>query len=250
MNLPLSIVVPVLNEAENVGPLVAELREALGNRAYEIVFVDDGSTDGTFTRLRELHAADARVRVARLRRHYGKTTALMAGFRLSRGNAIVTMDGDLQDVPAEIPRLVAGLENGYDLVCGWREQRQDSLSKRLQSVVFNWAVRRFAGAELHDINCGFKAYRRSVVDDLHLARDEHRFIPILVAWQGHRVGEVAIAHRPRVHGRSKYGPGRILVGILSFARLVLTPRRIVVKSPRLARNSCVEDTVGELLDQP
>ncbi|MCL4498910.1 MAG: glycosyltransferase family 2 protein [Chloroflexi bacterium] len=248
VDLPLSIVIPVLNEAENVGPLVAELRSALAGTDYEVMFVDDGSTDGTFDRLRELHAADGRVRAARLNRHYGKTAALMAGFRLSRGGVVVTMDGDLQDVPAEVPRMVAALDDGYDLICAWRAQRQDSPSKRLQSVLFNWALRRFAGADLHDINCGLKAYRRSVVDHLCLTRDQHRYIPLLVAWQGYRVGEIAVTHRSRLHGRSKYGPGRVAIGLLSFARLILTPRVIVVKSPRLTLENCVKDIVGELLD--
>jgi glycosyltransferase involved in cell wall biosynthesis len=247
-DIELSVVIPVWNEVDNVVPLAAELQEALAGRDYEIIFVDDYSTDGTFDRLRELHAGDRRIKAARLRSHMEKTAALMAGFRLSRGQAVVTMDGDLQDVPGEIPKLLAALEGGMDLACGWRERRADSAGKRLQSVLFNWAVRTFGGVDVHDINCGFKAYRHSVVDALYLTRNQHRVIPALVARMGFRVGEVAVLHRPRGYGRSKYGPGRMLVGVLDFARLVLTPRQFVVKSRRLLPKGEVANTVGELLD--
>jgi glycosyltransferase involved in cell wall biosynthesis len=172
----------------------------------------------------------------------------MAGFRLSRGQYVVTMDGDLQDVPGEIPKLLAALDSGLDLACGWREKRADTVGKRLQSVLFNWAVRTFAGVDVHDINCGFKAYRHTVVDALYLTRNQHRVIPVLVARMGFRVGEAPVRHRPRAYGRSKYGPGRMLIGMLDFARLILTPRQFVVKSRSRLPEGEVADTVGELLD--
>lgn len=247
-SIEISVVVPVLNEADSLAQLVEELHQALSGWEYEVVFVDDGSTDATVERMQHLHAADPRVKLVRLRQHYGKTAALMAGFYHSRGEVVITMDGDLQDVPAEVPKLVAALEeNRWDLACAWRAQRQDSFAKRMQSKLFNWAVQRFAGVSLRDINCGFKAYRREVVQDLDLTRNQHRFIPLLVAWKGYRVGEVPVYHRPRLYGRSRYGAGRMVIGLLSFARLILTPRAIMLKSRQLSAHQRVEDTIGEVL---
>jgi glycosyltransferase involved in cell wall biosynthesis len=222
----LSIVIPVLNEEANLKPLYSELKEALGalGQNYEIVFVDDGSTDGSAQALAALHEADDRVKVVEFRRNFGKTVALTAGFRLSQGQVVVTMDADLQDIPAEIGALLGELEEGYDLVAAWRFDRQDPLSKTLPSRLFNWTVASLTGVRLHDFNCGFKAYRRPVTEEVKLYGELHRFIPVLAFLKGFRIAEVKVAHRPRHAGRSKYGIGRLGRGFLDFLTVIfLTP---------------------------
>lgn len=218
----LSIVIPVLNEEANLKPLYAELREALValGRSYEIVFVDDGSTDGSAQVLAELHKADKRVKVIEFRRNFGKTAALSAGFRLSRGQVVVTLDADLQDNPAEIEGLLGKLEEGYDLVAAWRFNRQDPLSKILPSRIFNWAVASLTGVRLHDFNCGFKAYRRAVTEEVKLYGELHRFIPVLASLKGFRIAETKVVHRPRRAGQSKYGVGRLGRGFLDFLTVI------------------------------
>jgi glycosyltransferase involved in cell wall biosynthesis len=218
----LSIVIPVLNEEANLKPLYSELKEALGalGQNYEIVFVDDGSTDGSAQALAALHEADDRVKVVEFRRNFGKTVALTAGFRLSQGQVVVTMDADLQDIPAEIGSLLGELEEGYDLVAAWRFDRQDPLSKTLPSRLFNWTVASLTGVRLHDFNCGFKAYRRPVTEEVKLYGELHRFIPVLAFLKGFRIAEVKVAHRPRHAGRSKYGIGRLGRGFLDFLTVI------------------------------
>jgi glycosyltransferase involved in cell wall biosynthesis len=219
----LSIVVPLLNEEANLKPLYSELKEALDalGRSYEIVFVDDGSTDGSAQALAELHEADDRVKVVEFRRNFGKTAALTAGFRLSQGQIVVTMDADLQEDPAEIGVLLGKLEEGYDLVAAWRFDRQDPLSKTLPSRIFNWTVASLTGVRLHDFNCGFKAYRRPVTEEVKLYGELHRFIPVLAFLKGFRIAEVKVVHRPRRAGRSKYGSiGRLGKGFLDFLTVI------------------------------
>jgi glycosyltransferase involved in cell wall biosynthesis len=218
----LSIVIPVLNEEANLKPLYSELKEALDalGRSYEIVFVDDGSTDGSAQVLTELHEADDRVKVVEFRRNFGKTAALTAGFRLSQGQIVITMDADLQDAPAEIGVLLGKLEEGYDLVAAWRFDRQDPLSKTLPSRIFNWTVASLTGVRLHDFNCGFKAYRRSVTGEVKLYGELHRFIPVLAFLKGFRIAEVKVVHRPRHTGQSKYGIGRLGRGFLDFLAVI------------------------------
>jgi glycosyltransferase involved in cell wall biosynthesis len=221
-----SVVIPVYNERESVGPLAQELLpvlRALGRRT-EVLFVDDGSTDGTSEVLADLAAAEPEIAVVRLRRNFGKAAALMAGFREAQGDAIVTIDGDLQDDPAEIPRLLAELEAGADLVSGWKRERQDSWSKRAASRVFNGVTSRMSGVRLHDLNCGFKAYRAEVVRSLALTGDQYRYIPVLAANEGFRVSELPVNHRPRAFGSSKYGLERYVRGFLDLLTILFVGR--------------------------
>ncbi len=221
-----SVVIPVYNERESVRPLAQELLAVLRTlgRRTEVLFVDDGSTDGTSEVLADLAAAEPEIAVVRLRRNFGKAAALMAGFRETQGDAIVTIDGDLQDDPAEIPRLLAELESGADLVSGWKRERQDSWSKRAASRVFNGVTSRMSGVPLHDLNCGFKAYRAEVVRSLALTGDQYRYIPVLAANEGFRVSELAVNHRPRAFGSSKYGLERYVRGFLDLLTILFVGR--------------------------
>ena len=214
----LSVVVPIRNEERSIALLYDELAAALDpfGEAWEAVFVDDGSTDGSFAALTRLHAAAANVRVVRLRRNFGKAAALVAGFDQASGETIVTIDGDLQDDPSEIPRLLAKLEEGFDLVSGWKAHRRDPLSRRALSRIFNWVTGRVSGLRLHDLNCGLKAYRAEVVRGLRIYGELHRFIPVLAHYRGYRIAELPVNHRPREHGRSRYGPERYLRGFLDL----------------------------------
>jgi glycosyltransferase involved in cell wall biosynthesis len=214
----ISVVVPVHNEERSIALLYDELRSALEplDAPWETVFVDDGSTDGTFAALTRLHSSAGNVRVVRLRRNFGKAAALVAGFDQARGEIVVTIDGDLQDDPAEIPRLLAKLDEGFDLVSGWKSHRRDRWSRRLMSRVFNAVTSRFSGVRLHDMNCGLKAYRAEVVHGLRLYGELHRFIPVLAHYRGYRIAELPVNHRPREHGRSRYGLERYLRGFLDL----------------------------------
>jgi len=221
-----SVVVPVLDEVESLEILHRELTAALEQlgRPYELIFVDDGSRDGSFETLEKLHRSDERVRAIQLRRNFGKAAALAVGFREARGRLIVTLDADLQDDPAELPRLLARLEEGYDLVSGWKLRRQDPPSKTLPSRLFNRVTARLTGLPLHDLNSGFKVYRREVVEELRLYGELHRFIPALAAWRGFRVSEVPVHHRPRRFGRSKYGSARFWRGSLDLLTVLFLSR--------------------------
>ncbi|MDP6423141.1 MAG: glycosyltransferase [Planctomycetota bacterium] len=208
----LSLVIPLYNEAENVAPLWAAIRHALEDGpTFEALFIDDGSTDGTRTLLRQIAATHPAVRVVYLSRNFGQTAAMAAGFDLCRGRNVVTMDGDLQNDPADIPRLLAVLDEGYDIVCGWRRDRRDgALTRKFPSRVANRMLSWFTGVRIHDTGCTLKAYRAWVVRRLHLYSDMHRFIPALAAGVGARVGELPVRHHARRYGISKYGIGRIL----------------------------------------
>jgi glycosyltransferase involved in cell wall biosynthesis len=212
----LSVVVPVHNEEESVAPLLDELAVALDEHDWEAIFVDDGSTDGTFAALTRLHDERANVRVVRLRRNFGKAAALAAGFAHAGGETVITIDGDGQDDPAEIPRLLAKLDEGFDLVSGWKTRRRDPLARRALSRVFNAATSRLSGLRLHDMNCGLKVYRAEVVRDVNLYGELHRFLPVLAHYEGYRVAELPVNHRPRAHGRSRYGLERYLRGFLDL----------------------------------
>jgi glycosyltransferase involved in cell wall biosynthesis len=222
----LSLVIPVFNEADSLCPLVAEIDEALVVRGapYEIVFVDDGSTDGSFAVMRGLAEARDDVRVVKLRRNFGKAAALSHGFAAARGDIIVTMDGDRQDDPAEIASLTAPLSEGFDLVSGWKQRRQDPLNKTLPSRFFNWTVRKASGIPLHDFNCGLKAYRREVTDTISIYGELHRYIPVVAAQAGFQVTEVKVNHRRRTAGRSKYGWQRYLRGYLDLLTVLFLGR--------------------------
>jgi glycosyltransferase involved in cell wall biosynthesis len=222
----LSLVIPVYNEADSLEPLVTEIDEALAARGapYEIVFVDDGSTDGSFAAMRGLAEARDDVRVVKLRRNFGKAAALSHGFAAARGDIIVTMDGDRQDDPAEIANLTAPLSQGFDLVSGWKQRRQDPLNKTLPSKFFNWTVRKASGIPLHDFNCGLKAYRREVTDTISVYGELHRYIPVVAAQAGFQVTEVKVNHRRRTAGRSKYGWQRYLRGYLDLLTVLFLGR--------------------------
>lgn len=215
----ITVVVPVLDEAETVADLaqrVCTILESLG-KSFEIVFVDDGSTDGTSERIRATHNDDPRIRLVRLRRNFGKAAALCAGFDASRGRLLITMDGDLQDDPSEIPRFVDKLESeDLDLVSGWKRKRRDPASKRLPSKLFNWVTRKLAQVDLHDFNCGYKIYRREVLEEIALYGELHRYIPVLASRKGFSLGEIVVEHHPREHGSSKYGWDRFYKGLLDL----------------------------------
>jgi glycosyltransferase involved in cell wall biosynthesis len=213
-----SVVVPLHDEAENVEELHRELTTALGTlgRPYEILLVDDGSRDGTPGKLRAIEALDARVRVLTLRRNFGQTAAFAAGFDHARGDVVVSSDGDLQNDPADIPLLVAKLDEGYDMVCGWRVNRQDPPSRRLPSFFANRLISWATGVHLHDYGCSLKAMRAFVVKGLKLYGEMHRFIPAVASWMGVTLAEVPVRHRPRTRGTSKYGLGRTLRVLLDL----------------------------------
>jgi glycosyltransferase involved in cell wall biosynthesis len=214
----ISVVVPLHNEERSIALLHEELEAALDplGESWETVYVDDGSTDGSFAALTRLHSRAAGVKVVRLRRNFGKAAALAAGFAQAAGDRVVTMDGDLQDDPAEIPRLLAKLDEGFDLVSGWKTKRRDPLRRRIPSKIFNRVAGWMSGLRLHDMNCGLKAYRSEVVHSLVLYGELHRFIPVLAHEQGYRVAELPVHHRPREHGRSRYGLERYLRGFLDL----------------------------------
>lgn len=214
----ISVVVPLRDEELTVALLYDEVRAALEplDRAWELVYIDDGSIDGSWAALTRLHAEHDNVRVVRLRRNFGKATALQAGFAEAEGDVIVTMDADLQDDPAEIPRLLAKLDEGFDLVSGWKTRRRDPLSRRVVSKIFNGVTGWLSGVRLHDMNCGLKAYRAEAVQGLRLYGELHRFIPVLAHHRGFRVAELAVNHRSREHGRSRYGLERYVRGFLDL----------------------------------
>lgn len=220
-----SVIVPLFNEEESLRPLYAELAAALGpESAWEVIFVDDGSTDGSYVELKRLHESFSNVRVIQFRRNFGKAAALSAGFQQARGEAIVTIDADLQDDPAEIPQLLAKLDEGYDLVSGWKVSRKDSLPRRMFSRLYNRTTAWVTGVRLHDMNCGLKAYRAEVVRDLRLYGELHRYVPVLAHHRGFRVGERPVNHRPRQHGSSRYGFERFLRGFFDLLTVAFMGR--------------------------
>lgn len=217
--MDLSVVVPIYNEAENLRPLCQRIHEALAstNWLYEVVLVDDGSTDGSAQILTLLHAEDPRLKVLRFRRNFGQTAALAAGFAYAHGRVIVSLDGDLQNDPLDIPRLVAKLDEGYDLVNGWRVNRQDPFwHRRLPSRIANWLISLTTRVKLHDYGCTLKALRSEVAKELKLYGEMHRFIPALAGDLGARIVEMPVTHHPRQRGRSKYGLTRTLWVILDL----------------------------------
>ncbi|HEU4972787.1 MAG TPA: glycosyltransferase family 2 protein [Gaiellaceae bacterium] len=221
----ISVVVPLLNEERSLEVLYAEITAALESRdEFEVVFVDDGSSDGSMGVLTRLHEEYANVVVVHLRRNFGKAAALQAGFLEARGDIVVTIDADLQDDPAEIPKLLAKLDESFDLVSGWKTRRNDPLARRLFSRMFNWATGAVSGVRLHDVNCGLKAYRSEVLQGLRIYGELHRFIPVLAAYRGFRVAEIPVNHRPRMHGSSRYGPERYLRGFFDLLSVTFMGR--------------------------
>ncbi|MBK6899191.1 MAG: glycosyltransferase family 2 protein [bacterium] len=223
----LSVVVPALNEADSLPELVARIADAAAaaGLSHEVWIVDDGSTDDTPAVLERLHAADPRVRGLEFTRNHGKAAALAAGFASAAGRYVITMDADLQDDPAEIPHLVAKLEEGYDLVSGWKQDRKDGFVKNTSSRFFNAVTSRAVGLRLHDYNCGLKAYRREVVEAVRLYGEMHRYIPAQAYREGFRVTEIPVRHHRRRHGVTKYGPARFLNGFLDLLTLMFLSSR-------------------------
>ena len=224
--MSLSVVVPIYNEVENLPYLYSGLKEVLGslNREYEIILVDDGSTDGSLLLMEEMAARDSHVRVLEFRKNFGQTAAMAAGIRAAVGDVIVTMDGDLQNDPADIPRLLDKIDEGYDLVHGWRKDRQDAfLSRKLPSRIANWLISRVTVFPVHDLGCTLKAIRREIAQELELFGEMHRFIPILARCRGARCAEIVTRHRPRRFGQSKYGLSRtvrVLLDLLTVKYLI------------------------------
>jgi glycosyltransferase involved in cell wall biosynthesis len=218
LNTDLSVVVPVYNEDNNINPLYREITSALSSLAktYEIIFVDDGSNDNTFQVLKEIREKDEQVKIIKFRRNFGKSAALNSAFNFVKGNIIITIDGDLQDDPAEIPNFVDAIESGSDLVSGWKSSRKDPLTKKLPSKLFNKMTRLLTGVGLHDFNCGFKAYKKEVLDFISLYGEMHRYIPVLAAQYGFKITELKVEHRPRSYGKSKYGFSRLIKGFLDL----------------------------------
>lgn len=218
----ISAVIPVYNEVESLPALYQEIVEMAGknNLTIEIIFVDDGSRDGSWGQIETLAAQDERVRGVCFRRNFGKAAALMAGITEARGDLVFTLDADLQDDPAEIPRFLEMLNNGFDCVSGWKQVRHDPWHKTGPSRVFNWLVGALTGVKLHDHNCGFKCYRREIFDEVYLYGELHRFVPVLAAARGWKVGEIVVNHRARQHGHSKYGVTRIVKGFLDLLTVV------------------------------
>ncbi|HIJ59413.1 MAG TPA: glycosyltransferase family 2 protein [Nitrospirae bacterium] len=213
-----SVVIPLYNEEENITILHDSLTRSLNNNNidYEIIYVDDGSTDNTLSLLEDIQAKDDRVMVLSLRRNFGQTAAFAAGFDFSRGDIVITMDGDLQNDPEDIPKLINAIKN-HDLVSGWRKNRKDPfLSRRLPSIIANWLISRVTGVRLHDYGCSLKAYRREVVKNLRLYGEMHRFIPAVASWYGVRITEVETTHHPRLRGKSKYGISRTIKVLLDL----------------------------------
>jgi len=217
-NSLISLVIPVYNEEESLSPLLKEIRAVFAelDRPWEVILVDDGSSDGSWRVICELSRSQPEVRGLRFRRNFGKAAALQAGFSASRGDLILTLDADLQDDPREIPRFITALGEGYDLVSGWKKIRHDPWHKVLPSRVFNWLVSKVTGVYLHDHNCGFKAYRVEVIRTIRLYGELHRFVPVLAAAEGFRVGELIVRHRPRTFGHSKFGVSRFIKGFLDL----------------------------------
>lgn len=221
----LSIVIPLLNEEQSLRELYDRLRNVVGRHGqYEIIFVDDGSTDGSPRVLQELRNRDRRVKIIRFRRNFGKSAALAVGFREAKGDIVITMDADLQDDPAEIPNLVNEIKKGYDLVSGWKKKRFDPISKTIPSKFFNFVTSVMTGIKIHDFNCGLKAYRREVVKEVKVYGELHRYIPVLAHWKGFKVGEVAVQHHPRKFGKTKFGMGRFWKGFLDLLAVLFTTR--------------------------
>jgi glycosyltransferase involved in cell wall biosynthesis len=224
--LALSIIIPIYNEAKNIPLIYHRIVEVMADagksyqNSYEILFIDDGSTDDSFEICLKITDDDPRVRAVQFRRNFGKTAALQAGFSLSRGAYVVTIDGDMQEDPADMFKFLDLIDQGYDMVSGWRKNRNDPLAKTVPSKIFNWFVSRITRISLHDFNCGFKAYRREVIKEIKLYGDLHRFIPVLVYQRGFRITELAINHQRRKFGNSKFGAKRLYKGYLDFIQVL------------------------------
>ena len=228
-SVKISGIIPLLNEEESLRELASRLETVLSGLApesYEVLFIDDGSTDTSYQVLRDIHRANPRFQAIRFRRNYGKSAALAVGFARAAGDIVITMDADLQDDPQEIPALCAKLDEGYDLVSGWKRKRYDPWHKTMPSKLFNAVTSKMSGITLHDFNCGLKAYRRDVVKSVQIYGDMHRYIPALAHWEGFRVAEIPVQHHPRKFGVSKFGAKRFVTGFLDLLTVLFTTKYI------------------------
>ena len=221
----ISVIIPVYNEVESLRELYQELVQALAPyEKYEILFIDDGSSDGSFDVIKELSETDTHINLFQFHRNYGKSAALAEGFKYAEGNQIITMDADLQDDPSEITNLIQKLEEGFDLVSGWKKNRKDPLSKKLPSKLFNFITRLFTGVRIHDFNCGLKIYRKAVIKTLEIYGGRHRYIPALAGQKKFKVAEIVVNHRPRLHGETKYGSSRFFHGLFDLISILFLSR--------------------------
>lgn len=220
--MEISILIPLFNEENSLPELYQKITDVLNrlNKSYEIIFIDDGSTDQSYKVLERLSETDDHLRVYRFRKNYGKSAAVACGFQAARGEYIITMDADLQDDPDEIPHLLAKLNEGYDLISGWKKKRYDPFIKRNTSKIFNRVTAWISGLKIHDFNCGLKALRHEVVTEIQIYGQLHRFIPALVHWQGFKVGELVVIHHPRKFGKTKFGPFRFAAGLLDLVTVI------------------------------
>jgi len=224
----ISIIVPLYNEEESIRPLYNEIKKSLKTIScdYELIFVDDGSTDKSLSVIKELTRTDNKIRYFSFRTNYGKSAALQVGFKHATGDAVITMDADLQDDPLEIPNLLKKLEEGYDLVSGWKKKRYDPFIKKYSSRFFNYITRLFSKVKIHDFNCGLKAYRKAVVQSISVYGELHRYIPVLAGWKGFAVSEIIVKHHPRRYGKTKYGISRFFKGFIDLLTVLFTIRYI------------------------
>lgn len=223
-----SILVPLYNEEESLRPLIAEIRNAVKmiDIQYEIMFVDDGSSDDSLKIIKEYAKTDNKIKFISFRKNYGKSAALQLGFKNVSGDAIITMDADLQDDPAEIVNLLDKLDEGYDLVSGWKKVRHDPFIKKHSSKFFNYITRLMSGIKIHDFNCGLKGYRKDVVKSVEIYGELHRYVPVLAGWQGFRITEIAVKHHPRKYGSTKFGISRFFKGFVDLLTVIFTTRYI------------------------
>ena len=220
--IDVSVVIPLLNEEATLESLYSQIATTMSNLnlRYEVIFVDDGSTDDSFDVLQDLHKKRDNITVIQFRRNFGKAAGLTAGFREAKGNVVITMDADLQDDPKEIPRFLQKLDDGYDLVSGWKKKRHDPIAKTLPSKLFNKVTSLLTRIQIHDFNCGFKAYRRDIAQEINIYGELHRYIPVLAHRRGYRVGEIVVEHHPREHGTSKYGFTRLVKGLMDLGTVL------------------------------
>ena len=235
----ISIVIPLLNERDSLQELTEKINEQLDHlgKDSEILFIDDGSTDGSFDKLTQLKKQYSNIKIIRLRRNFGKSAALYEGFQRAKGQFVITMDADLQDDPAEIPNLIAELKNGYDLVSGWKRKRHDPITKTVPSKFFNGTTRLLTGIKIHDFNCGLKGYRSEVIKSIPVYGEFHRYLPVLAHWQGFRVGEIEVKHHARKYGKTKFGMRRFFNGFFDFRPCIFMISNAAMKFPH-----CIQGT--------
>jgi glycosyltransferase involved in cell wall biosynthesis len=222
----LSIVIPLFNESDSLQELYRQIMDICISLkvSYEIIFIDDGSTDNSLTILKEMHSENKNVKVISFKRNYGKSAALSEGFQLADGDIVVTMDADLQDDPQEIPNLLQKINSGDDLVSGWKKKRHDPIQKTIPSKIFNFTTSLITGIQIHDFNCGIKAYKKEVIKDIPVYGELHRYLPVLAHWQGFRVGEIVVEHHPRKYGKTKFGMGRFFKGFFDLLTVLFITR--------------------------